>query len=206
MKKQFVCAVLAAVFLLGGCRAAYPDTTPASSTAPIPSTTSVPPTTAASTSPVPQYVEVWREGEVSRIPVVTVTGQAGNYTIAMDPTYFTFLPQEGSDLFLYEDWGSEQPVYYRITPWNSPYDPDVFFARFETVGYTSPEVSTLTMAGRPATVFTMYGTGENSGFCLHYYLIDCGSSCYSIEARFSLEMYEGIFAIMRACFETFFPQ
>lgn len=204
MKKRLFCAVLAAVFLLGGCRAAYPNTTPAGSTAP--SGIPLPATTAAPTQPAPQFVEVWREGEVSQIPVVTVAGQAGNYTIAMDPAYFTFLPQNGSDLYSYEDWGSEQPVYYRIAPYSAPYDPDAFAARCTAEGYTSAEVRTITLAGRPATAFTMYGTGENTGYCLHYYLIHCGSSCYTIEARFSMEMYEGLFAIMYACFETFSPQ
>ena len=204
MKKQFFCAVLAAVFLLGGCRAAFPNATPAGSTAPtgIP----LPATTAAPTQPAPQFVEVRCEGEVSQIPVVTVTGQAGNYTIAMDPAYFTFLPQEGSDLYSYEGWGSQQPVYYRLTPWDSPYDPHAFAARCIPEGYTSPEVSTLTLAGRRATAFTMYGTGENTGYCLHFYMVECGDCCYCIEARFSMEMYEGLFAIMYACFETFSPQ
>lgn len=206
MKKQIICVILAFFLLLGGCRAAFPATTPPGTTPPgttVPTTVplDIPPTTALTAQ-----IEVWHEGELSRIPVQIVSGQCGSYTIAMDPAYFTFLPQEGSDLFLYEDWGSEQPVYYRITPWNSPYDPDVFATRLEAAAYTSPEVSTLTLAGRPATVFTMYGTGENSGYCLHYYLIDCGSSCYTVEARFSLEMYEGLFAIMCACFETFSQQ
>lgn len=204
MKKRLFCAVLAAVFLLGGCRAAFPNAGLTDTTAPtgIP----LPATTAAPTQPAPQFVEVWREGEVSQIPVVTVAGQAGNYTIAMDPAYFTFLPQNGSDLYSYEDWGSEQPVYYRIAPYSAPYDPDAFAARCTAEGYTSAEVRTITLAGRPATAFTMYGTGENTGYCLHYYLIHCGSSCYTIEARFSMEMYEGLFAIMYACFETFSPQ
>lgn len=204
MKKRLFCAVLAAVFLLGGCRAAFPNAGLTDTTAPtgIP----LPATTAAPTQPAPQFVEVWREGEVSQIPVVTVAGQAGNYTIAMDPAYFTFLPQEGSDLYSYEGWDSQQPVYYRIAPYSAPYDPDAFAARCTAEGYTSAEVRTITLAGRPATAFTMYGTGENTGYCLHYYLIHCGSSCYTIEARFSMEMYEGLFAIMYACFETFSPQ
>ena len=204
MKKRLFCAVLAAVFLLGGCRAAFPNAGLTDTTAPtgIP----LPATTAAPTQPDPQFVEVWREGEVSQIPVVTVAGQAGNYTIAMDPAYFTFLPQEGSDLYSYEGWDSQQPVYYRIAPYSAPYDPDAFAARCTAEGYTSAEVRTITLAGRPATAFTMYGTGENTGYCLHYYLIHCGSSCYTIEARFSMEMYEGLFAIMYACFETFSPQ
>lgn len=150
VKKHFFCVLLAAACLLGGCRAAFPGAVSTTDTAPT-SSPALPPTTAVPTAPTSQFVEVRREGELSRIPVVTVTGQAGDYTVAMDTAYFIFLPQEGSDLFFYEDWGSEQPVYYRITPWDAPYDPHAFSLRFIAEGYTSAEVSTLTWpaAGLP---------------------------------------------------------
>ena len=45
---------------------------------------------------------------------------------------------------------------------------------------------------------------RSSAFLLNgRYLIDCGDTCYTIEARFTFEMYEGLFSIMYACFETF---
>lgn len=195
--------VIAAIFLLlqlSGCLAAFPNES-------VPTTDTIATTqpTISPTVPVPQYIEVWREGEVSRIPVQTVTGKAGPYTIAMDPEFFTFLPQEGSDLFSYEAWGSDQPVYYRITPYSGAYDPAAFITQGVPAGYQLTGAQAITLAGFPATAVSMTGLGENSSYVLHKYLIDCGDVRYCMEARFCFEMYEGLFPIIYACFETFTP-
>lgn len=202
MTKRILILAVAAFLLLGlcACRAAFSE---GDTTSPSPSQTA-PTTTAPSvTEPVVQYVEVWREGEVSQIPVQVITGQAGSYTIAIDPEYFTFLPQDGSDLFSYEAWGSEQPVYFRIHLYEGAYDPAAFLSQDTPASYEQTGSQSLTVAGFPATLVSMAGTGEAAGYCLHRFLLDCGVVRYCIEARFSMEMYEGLYAIMLALFDTF---
>lgn len=190
MKKILI--LLAAVGLLlnlWGCQAASaPDTAAA---------------TEAATVPAAQYVEVWREGEMSRIPVQIVSGQTGSYSIATDPEYFTFRPEDGSDLFLYEGWDTGLPVYYRISPYPAPYDPDIFIGQCTRESFSQSGVQTLTLGGYPATLVTLTGSGDAAGYCLHRYLVDCGEIRYCIEAQFTQEMYEGLYAIMLALFETF---
>ncbi len=198
MRKRYF-SVLVAVWMLlqlCACRAAFPG----GSTEAPPVTQS---TTVPTTAPAPQYLEVWQEGEVSQIPVQTVAGQCGKYTMAMDPAYFTLIPQADSDLFSYEDWGCEQPVYYLVIPYDSAYDPAAFVTQGVPDGYSLTAVESITLAGYPTTAVSLTGTGENAGYCMHKFLLDCGEISYSIEARFSIEMYEGLYAIMRACFETF---
>ena len=192
-------AVLLLLLSLCACRAMLPgeSDTAAPTTKPTDASATAP------TAALSAQIEVWREGELSRIPVQIVSGQCGSYTIAMDPAYFTFLPQKDGDLFSYEGWGSAQPVYYRVSSYRGPYDPDAFIGQCKQPQFRQTGTETLTLGGYPATLVSMEGTEENTGYCLHHYLIHCGDTCYCIEARFSMEMYEGLYAIMRACFNTF---
>lgn len=196
MRMISVLLILPLLLCLCACRAALPgEPTTAAPTA-VPSDTTP-------TADLAVQIEVWREGEMSRIPVQIVSGQCGSYTVAMDPAYFTFLPQEGSDLFSYEGWGSDQPVYYRVSPYRGPYDPDAFVGQCKQPQFRQTGTETLTLGGYPATLVAMEGTGENTGYCLHRFLLDCGEARYCIEARFTTEMYEGLYAIMLALFDTF---
>ena len=184
---------------LFGCHAAGPNF----STDGTAETVTTVPSTAETT---PLYVEVWREGEVSQIPVQTVTGKAGSYTMAMDPEFFTFYPLAETDLYSYDGWDPAQPVYYQIRPHAETYDVGKFVTESVPSGYQLSHVQSITLAGFPACEVVLSGTGENQAYVIHKYLINCEDACYEIEARFSLEMYEGLFAIMYACFETFSPQ
>lgn len=201
MKSRYLCCVAVLLLLLSlcACRAALPGESDTSAPTSEPTETSAIPPTAA----LAAQIEVWREGEMRLIPVQIVSGQCGSYTIAMDPAYFTFLPQKDGDLFSYEDWGSAQPVYYRVSPYGGPYDPNAFVGQCVHPQFRQTGTEALSLGGYPATLVTMEGTGENAGYCLHRYLLDCGEARYCIEARFSMEMYEGLYAIMRACFDTF---
>ena len=194
---RFLAIIISAACFLSGCLAAVnPGTTPTATTAP---TVTVPATTEAD----PAYIEVWREGEASQIPVQWVTGQAGSYRMAMDPSYFTFRPQEGADLFSYDAWEPAQAVYYRIQPWQSAYDVGDFVTGGVPAGYSLSQADSITLASFPACEMVLTGTDGHSNYVIHKYLIDCGDTCYTIEARFTFEMYEGLFSIMYACFETF---
>ena len=106
MMKRF-CSLMLAALLLAGCAPMHPiaDTAPPQTTVPTTqavettAATTLPPETIQATEPQQYYVEVFREGEADQIPVEMVRGTVGNYTIAMDPEYFVFHPQQTLDLF-----------------------------------------------------------------------------------------------------------
>ena len=164
-------------------------------------------TTAATTEePKTGFVEVMREGETDQIPVVYVNGTVGSYTIATDPAYFTFSSRETVDMFAYEGWPGEQAVYYAISAYSGGYDPDTFIGdslkQFEGL-YGSYRTEATTVGDYPATVICFDGYRDAPEYCRHVYLVDCGSACYLIETEFTMEMYEGLYAIMGALFDTF---
>ena len=197
--KQMVCILLALfnVLSLVGC----------ASTGGRGSATSA--ATAAATTEAPKtgFVEVMREGESQQISVVFVDGGVGSYTIAMDPEYFTHSHQETADIFAYEAWPGTHPVYYAISAYTGAYDAETFLAdsvaQFESL-YTAYTTSDTTLAGYPATVICFDGLREAPEYCRHIYLVDCGDARFLIEAEFTLEMYEGLYAIMRALFNTLY--
>lgn len=201
-RRILLLTVMALLFCLAGCTstAGTPAGTVPSTTA-VPETT-LPPTTAAPPE-MPEYVEVFREGEVSRIPVVTVDGTVGNYRIAMDPEYFTFLPGETADLFSCEVWDGE--VFFAISAYNSA-DAQKFVTDTVThLGhmYQAVNIGDTTIGTYPATGVYLERSRENPEFNRHVFLIDCGDARYILEAQFTTEMYEGLYAIMRALFDTF---
>jgi len=198
--RPLLCLLL--VLTLSACQFPFP-LLPAGtdSAAELPTQTTSP--TAASTDTKPQYVQVWREGESSMIPVQIITGQAGAYTVAMDPAYFTFHPLADGDLYAYEQWQPEGSVYYRICKYDGAFDVPAFLTGGVPAGYQLTEAGDTTLASYPASEMVLIGTGDNAGYYLHKYLLNCGECCYLIECRFVFEMYEGLFAVMRACLETF---
>ena len=162
--------------------------------------------TIPATEPVEAYVEVWREGEISRIPVEIIHGTVGDYTIAMDPEYFTFTAHETVDMFGYDSWPGEQPVYFAISRYESAYDPAQFAAdmldQFEA-DYASWDPDALTVGQYSATALYLNSSLDAPDYNRHIFLIDCGGERYLIETEFCLEMYEGLYPIMRALFDTF---
>lgn len=194
--------VMALLFCLAGCpsTAGTPAGTAPSTTA-TPETT-LPPVTAALPA-MPEYVEVSREGEVSRIPVVTVDGTVGNYRIAMDPEYFTFLPGETADLFSCEIWDGE--VYFAISAYHGGDTQQFLNDIIDQFGrmYKAVDVEDVTIGGYPSTGVYLRQNKNEPDFNKHIFLIDCGDAQYILEAQFTTEMYEGLYAIMRALFDTF---
>ena len=152
MKNRHFClfAVLLLLLSLCACRAMLPgeSDTAAPTTKPTDASATAP------TASLSAQIEVWREGELSRIPVQIVSGQCGSYTIAMDPAYFTFLPQKDGDLFSYEGWGSAQPVYYRVSSYRGPYDPDAFIGQCKQPQFRQTGTETLTLGGYPVSSIT----------------------------------------------------
>ena len=157
---------------------------------------------------VPACIEVQREGELSQIPVQPVTGTVGSYIIAMDPSYFTFKSQGSADIFSYENWPGDHPVFYSISSYTYAYDPEAFFADMQVQyakQYTSCSSEAVTVAGFDATLVRFESHKDAPAYNRHIYLIDCGSARYIIETEFTTEMYEGLYAIIRATINTFTP-
>ena len=216
--KRFCCLILVAL-CLAGCAPMHPiaDTAP-----PLPPEN---PTTEATTQPATQpavqpaeiipttepqqfFVEVFREGESSQIPVEIVQGTVGSYTIAMDPEYFTFHPQEAVDLFSYDAWEEGPGVFYAISDYRDDADPQQFAA--DTTEQYAPlfascSTEETTLGGYPATAVYLSNFALDSAYQYHIFLINCDGNYYLLEASFTFEMYEGLYAIMRACFDTMAP-
>lgn len=206
MKK--LCILMAALLLLTACQSADLPATQPPETQPTVQET-VPATQAptdAPTQPAPSFVEVWREGEASQIPVEIVSGTVGDYTIAMDPEYFTFSAHETVDMFAYESWPGEQAVYYAVSRYENGYDPAQFVSdilyQFEA-SYESWYSEELTIGQYDATLVCLERRKDAPDYYRHVFLIDGGDTCYIIETEFYVEMYEGLYAIMRALFDTF---
>lgn len=205
MKRKIFAGILSILTIsscLSGCLSStermpfLPTATTESTQPPV---TTVPPVT------LPDYVEVFREGEASNIPVETVRGTVGDYLIAIDPEYFVFTPHETVDMFSYEDWGGDMAVFFCISDYTGN-DPDGFTSDvIQQYGssYQGIDLADTTIAGYPATAVYLRDHRENPAYQNHIFLIQCGSKNYILQAQFVAEMYEGLYAIMRALFDTF---
>lgn len=215
--KKFCCLIAALALLLAACGSNDLPTAPPTAGETVeestPAQTVTQPTeeeTVPATETEPQIVmssvEVWREGQASQIPVQIIPGTVGSYSIAMDPEYFTFTPQEAADLFAYEAWDGAQAVYYTVSLYEGSYDP----ARFEADILAQHERSyenwyseETTLGQYPATLVCLQNQLDAPGYFRYVYLVDCGGSCYVIETEVYAEMFDGLYPIMRACFDTF---
>lgn len=167
-------------------------------------TVTVPPTTVPQVT-LPEFVEVSREGEVSQIPVVTVFGTVGDYCITMDPEYFTFSAHETVDMFAYDTWPGESPVFFCISAYEKG-DAQQFVADMESQfrhQYQSFDVEDTTIGAYDATAVYLQSFKDDPAYNKHIFLIHCGEDMYILETQFVTEMYEGLYAIMRALFDTF---
>lgn len=220
--KRICSAVMIAVLLLSlaacqsraGRGATVQAETTAASTALEPTVASTAPETTAATTqppetePVLSYVEVFREGEISQIPVQIIRGTVGDYTIAMDPEYFTFSAHETVDLFLYEAWDGTQAVAYSVSDYIDDADPQEFIdSVVQQFGhlYGSHAAEQTTIGTFDATAVYFSNLKEDPAYQMHVFLVNCQGEYYLIEATFVFEMYEGLYAIMRALFDTFTP-
>jgi len=151
----------------------------------------------------PLYIEVSREGEVEKIPVEKIKGVAANYTIAMDPEYFTFSSDGESDTFTYEDWGGSTNVYYSIylrdmTAQECARGIEFMYGD----NYADCVTEQATIGLYDAVAVYLYDELRDKDAQMRFYMIDTEQGCLVIEAQFVFEMYEGLYAIMRACFDT----
>lgn len=203
MKIRRLTILCMALLLLAGCQGSAPEgTTDTTSTAP---QTSEPVMTSETAAPTLTHVEVMREGEWSLIPVETVQGAVGNYTMAMDTERFTQIPMEYMDLYLYSLWEGK-PVYYSVMPYSGSFERVVFeqycVDRFGAL-YTDMSSQVDTVGEYRALRVTFSGLTEQPEYCRTVLLLDCGDSLWLLQAEYVMEMYEGLVPIMEALFATF---
>ncbi len=160
---------------------------------------------AAETESEQAYIEVVREGIADRIPVEIINGQVYNYTIAMDPAYFSHSCYEGIDSFTYSEWEGERSVYYCVYPC---YDitPDALaegITHQYSDSYTDCTTESVKTGEYDALAVYLGGDINAPDYNMHFFIIECDGGCIVIETQFCFEMYEGLYAIMRECFNTF---
>lgn len=150
------------------------------------------------------YIEVSREGVVDKIPVEILRVVNFDTTIAMDPEYFTHSVYEGVDTFTYDAWEGKADVYYSLYPdYNHTAEE---FAGLLQEYYTDSYRSVLTENTRVGSydAVAVYCDGNNiiPDYNMHYFLIPIDDGCVVIEAQFTIEMYEGLYKVMLALFDT----
>ena len=153
---------------------------------------------------VQEYVEVSREGQIEQIPVEIAHGMAGDYTIAYAPEYFVYYPSEYADTFSCDGWEQEQRVYYSVYTNHDFSSQQLVDGLILQNGGNYDECRTeqLMLGGYDATA-VYFDSYSAEIYPMHFFVIESSDGCYVIEAQFSVEMYEGLYAIMRACFDTF---
>ena len=151
------------------------------------------------------YIEVSREGIVEQIPVEIIRGTTYDYTIAMDPEYFTFRTYEGVDTFSYEAWEGERAVYYTVYPIFdlTPQQAADGLVHQNSDNYADCLTEKVTLGEYEAVAVYLERENAAPDYQLHFFLIECAEGCIVIETQFTMEMYEGLYAIMRQCFNTF---
>lgn len=208
MRTKTIATVFALLMLcLSGCLpttgSQHSETVPVQENPTMEST--IPPETTEPPVTLPDYVTVFREGEASEIPVETVRGTVGDYLIAIDPEYFVFTSHETVDMFSYENWDDDMAVFFCISNYAKE-DPEEFISdviQQHDQMYQGIDLGDTTIGGYPATAVYLRDYRENPAYQKHVFLIQCGSENYVLEAQFTHEMYEGLYAIMQALFDTF---
>ncbi|MBR0446595.1 MAG: hypothetical protein IIX23_04790 [Oscillospiraceae bacterium] len=147
------------------------------------------------------YIEVSREGIVEKISVETVPILNGNATIAMDPEYFSHNVRKGVDTFIYDAWTGKQEVYYSVSriPECSPSQICDRILELHGENYANSHVFAVKIGSYNGT--TVQFDGE-AACPLQFFIIPTDQDCIVIEAQFDFEMYEGLYQIMLALFDT----
>lgn len=150
------------------------------------------------------YIEVSREGVVDKIPVETVRILASSSTIATAPEYFTYSVCDGVDTFSCDAWEGGTSVYYSVYI-NNAFTPEKL-ADILQQHYTDSYRTVMTENTRVGSydAVAVYCDGNNliPDYNMHYFIIPTDDGCVVIEAQFTIEMYEGLYKVMLALFDT----
>jgi len=151
------------------------------------------------------YIRVVREGVADKVPVEMIRGQVHNYIIAMDPAYFNYSCYEGIDSYTYSDWEGELCVYYCVYPYYEITTDELADRIIHQYSGNYADCFTESVKiGNYDALAVYLGEDINApNYNMHFFLIECDDGCIVIETQFCFEMYEGLYAIMRECFNTF---
>ncbi len=153
------------------------------------------------TAPEQIFIEVSREGNVEKIPVEIICLIDSGSVIATAPEYFTHSVQNGADIFSNDVWQGEHEVYYSVRTILGSNPNQICEELMEKHGksYTSSNVFAVKVGRYDGTAVLF----ENEAACQrHFFIIPAHNSCTLIEAQFDVEMYEGLYQIMLALFDT----
>lgn len=156
------------------------------------------------TNPEQSFIEVSREGHVEKIPAEIICLIDSGSTITTVPGYFTHSVQNGVDTFSYDTWQGEREVYYSVRTILGSNPNQICEDLMEKHGksYASGNVFAVKVGHYDATVVQF----ENEAACpscqCHFFIIPANYGCIVIEAQFDVEMYEGLYQIMLALFNT----
>jgi len=150
------------------------------------------------------YIEVSREGVVEEIPVEIFRVINFDTTIATDPQYFTYSVSEGVDTFCYDAWEGQADVYYSIYADNAHTAEELagLFEYYYTDSYRSVIIENTRVGDYDAVAVYCDGNNLIPDYNMHYFIVPRGDTCIVIEAQFCNEMYEGLYKIMLALFDT----
>lgn len=150
------------------------------------------------------YIEVSREGVTEKIPVDILRVVNFDTTIATYREYFTYSVCEGVDTFSYDAWEGAASVYYSVYEDETHTAEQLagLFQQYYADSYRSVKSEKTRVGGYDA--FAVYLDGNNNApdYNMHYFIIPTDSGCIVIESQFTNEMYEGLYQIMRALFDT----
>ena len=150
------------------------------------------------------YIEVSREGVAERIPVDTVRVINFDTTIATDPEYFTYNVCDGVDTFTYDAWQGEREVYYSVYHVQDSCPNEICEELYETYSgkYGFRNVYAVKVGGYDATTVQFDCENACPAYQRHFFIIPNADGCIVIETQFDFEMYEGLYRIMLALFDT----
>lgn len=160
----------------------------------------------AATDAGQEYITVSREGVEEKIPVDSFRGSFGfcDYSIAMDSEYFQFTTYEGIDSFTYDEWEGDRSVYYCVYAHTDISADELANGIVHQYGEKYADCFTEAVKVGEYDALAVY-LGEEAqapSYNMHFFIIERGSDCVVIETQFAFEMYEGLYAIMRQCFNT----
>ena len=151
-----------------------------------------------------QYITVSREGVAEQIPVENVCILNTGATIAIAPEYFTHNVRDDVDFFTCEAWKGEREAYYSVyyIGQSSPSDicEELYAAYCDK--YAVRNVLAVKVGPYDATAVQFDGEIASPAYQRHFFIVPAVAGCIVIEAQFDIEMYEGLYQIMLALFDT----
>ncbi len=158
----------------------------------------------AAADPEQKYIEVSREGVAEKLPVETICILDSGSTITTAPQYFTHTVLNGVDTFTYDAWQGEREVYYSVRFLLGGNPNQICEELMEQYGenYAGSHVYAVKVGGYDATAVQFENETASPSYPLHFFIIPANHGCILIEAQFDFEMYEGLYPIMLALFDT----